>query len=119
MGAHVIVTEVNPVKALEAVMDGFEVKSMTKASAIGDIFVTLTGNASVIRKEHMLKMKNNAVLANSGHFNVRVHSSKWKKTLPSNRRKTSKSRFSRRTSLGSYGYVLCKSSLMRRTRDQN
>jgi adenosylhomocysteinase len=72
MGAHVIVTEVNPVKALEAVMDGFEVKSMTKASAIGDIFVTLTGNASVIRKEHMLKMKNNAVLANSGHFNVEI-----------------------------------------------
>lgn len=72
MGAHVIVTEVNPIKALEAVMDGFEVKSMTKASAIGDIFVTLTGNTSVIRKEHMLKMKNNAVLANSGHFNVEI-----------------------------------------------
>ncbi len=72
MGAHVIVTEVNPVRALEAVMDGFEVKSMTEASAIGDIFVTLTGNTSVIRKEHMLKMKSNAILANSGHFNVEI-----------------------------------------------
>ncbi len=72
MGAHVIVTEVSPVRALEAVMDGFEVESMTKASAAGDIFVTLTGNTSVIRKEHMLKMKNNAILANSGHFNVEI-----------------------------------------------
>ncbi len=72
MGAHVIVTEVNPLRALEAVMDGFEVKSMTEASAIGDIFVTLTGNTSVIRKEHMLKMKNGAILVNSGHFNVEI-----------------------------------------------
>ncbi len=72
MGAHVIVTEVNPLRALEAVMDGFEVKSMTEASTIGDIFVTLTGNTSVIRKEHMLKMKNHAIIANSGHFNVEI-----------------------------------------------
>ncbi len=72
MGAHVIVTEVNPIRALEAVMDGFEVKSMTKASAVGDIFVTLTGNTSVIRKDHILKMKDNVVLANSGHFNVEI-----------------------------------------------
>ncbi len=73
MGAHVIVTEVNPVRALEAVMDGFEVKSITEASTIGDIFVTLTGNTSVLRKEHMLKMKNNAILVNSGHFNVEIN----------------------------------------------
>ncbi|MCK5563099.1 adenosylhomocysteinase, partial [Candidatus Bathyarchaeota archaeon] len=72
MGAHVIVTEVNPLRALEEVMDGFEVKSIAEASAIGDIFVTLTGNTSVIRKEHMLKMKNGAILANSGHFNVEI-----------------------------------------------
>jgi adenosylhomocysteinase len=72
MGAHVIVTEVDPLRALEAVMDGFEVKSMTEASAVGDIFVTLTGNTSVIRKEHMLRMKNRAILANSGHFNVEI-----------------------------------------------
>jgi adenosylhomocysteinase len=72
MGAHVIITEVNPVRALEAAMDGFEVKTMAEASAIGDIFVTLTGNTSVIRKEHMLKMKDGAILANSGHFNVEI-----------------------------------------------
>jgi adenosylhomocysteinase len=72
MGAHVIVTEVNPLRALEAVMDGFEVKSLNEASAIGDIFVTLTGNTSVIRREHMLKMKDGAILANSGHFNVEI-----------------------------------------------
>jgi adenosylhomocysteinase len=72
MGAHVIITEVNPVRALEAAMDGFEVKTIAEASAIGDIFVTLTGNTSVIRKEHMLKMKDGAILANSGHFNVEI-----------------------------------------------
>ncbi len=72
MGAHVIVTEVDPVKALEAIMDGFQVMSLKQAAALGDIFVTITGNTSVIRKEHMAKMKNGAVLANSGHFNVEI-----------------------------------------------
>jgi len=72
MGANVIVTEVDPIKALEAAMDGFQVMSMDKASEIGDIFVTVTGNISVIRKEHMLKMKDGAILANSGHFNVEI-----------------------------------------------
>jgi len=72
MGAHVIVTEVDPVKALEAVMDGFQVMPMKEAAVVGDIFVTITGNTSVIRKEHMLKMKNGAILANSGHFNVEI-----------------------------------------------
>jgi len=72
MGAHVIVMEVDPVKALEAVMDGFQVMSMNQAAAVGDIFVTMTGNTSVIRKEHMVKMKNGAILANSGHFNVEI-----------------------------------------------
>jgi adenosylhomocysteinase len=72
MGAHVIVTEVDPVKALEAIMDGFQVMSMNQAATVGDIFVTMTGNTSVIRKEHMVKMKNGAILANSGHFNVEI-----------------------------------------------
>jgi adenosylhomocysteinase len=72
MGAQVIVTEVNPVKALEALMDGFQVMSMNQAARIGDIFVTITGNTSVVRKEHMANMKNGAVLANSGHFNVEI-----------------------------------------------
>jgi len=73
MGAHVIVTEVNPVKALEAIMDGFKVMPMNETAKIGDIFVTITGNTSVIRKEHMVKMKNGAILANSGHFNVEIN----------------------------------------------
>lgn len=72
MGAEVIVTEVNPVKALEAVMDGFRVLPIEKASVIGDIFVTTTGDINVVRKEHMLKMKDGAILANSGHFNVEI-----------------------------------------------
>ena len=73
MGAHVIVTEVNPIRALEAVMDGFRVMSMDKASAVGDVFVTTTGDISVIRKKHMLKMKDGAIIANSGHFNVEIN----------------------------------------------
>jgi len=73
MGASVIVTEVDPVRALEAVMDGFRVMPIDKASPIGDIFVTTTGNISVIGKERMLKMKDGAILANSGHFNVEIN----------------------------------------------
>jgi len=73
MGANVIVTEVNPTRALEAVMDGFRVTTMDEASKMGDIFVTATGDLNVIRKEHMLKMKNGAILANSGHFNVEIN----------------------------------------------
>jgi adenosylhomocysteinase len=73
MGAQVIVTEVNPTRALEAVMDGFRVMPMGKAAEIGDVFVTLAGNTSVIRKEHMLKMKDGAIIANSGHFNVEIN----------------------------------------------
>jgi adenosylhomocysteinase len=72
MGAQVIVTEVNPTRALEAVMDGFRVMPMNEAAKIGDIFVTLTGNKSVIRREHMLKMKDGVIIANSGHFNVEI-----------------------------------------------
>ena len=73
MGANVIVTEVNPLRALEAAMDGFRVMPIEKAAEIGDIFVTTTGNINVIRGEHMLKMKNGAILANSGHFNVEIN----------------------------------------------
>jgi adenosylhomocysteinase len=72
MGANVIVTEVNPLRALEAAMNGFRVLPMIKASAIGDIFVTATGDIGVIRKEHIQKMKDGAILANSGHFNVEI-----------------------------------------------
>ncbi|RLA83904.1 MAG: adenosylhomocysteinase [Deltaproteobacteria bacterium] len=72
MGARVIVTEVNPIRALEALMDGFEVMSLQEAAPIGDFFVTVTGNYHVIRREHLERMKDGAILANSGHFNVEV-----------------------------------------------
>src|SRR5213593_3248570 len=72
MGAHVIVTEVEPLRALEAVMDGFEVLTMERAAEVGDIFVTATGDKSVIRQEHMERMKDGAILANTGHFNVEI-----------------------------------------------
>jgi adenosylhomocysteinase len=72
MGANVIVTEVDPTKALEAVMDGFRVMSMAEAATIGDIFVTLTGNKHVIARDHFERLKNGAILCNSGHFNVEI-----------------------------------------------
>jgi adenosylhomocysteinase len=72
MGAHVIVTEVDPLRALESVMDGFEVLPMERAAEIGDIFITATGDKGVIRKEHMERMKDGAILANTGHFNVEI-----------------------------------------------
>ncbi len=72
MGAHVIVTEVEPLRALEAVMDGFQVMPMPDAVRAGDVFVTVTGNTSVIRQEHFERMKDGAILANSGHFNVEI-----------------------------------------------
>jgi len=72
MGANVIVTEVNPLRALEAVMDGFHVMPLSEAAEIGEIFVTATGDINVIRKEHIGKMRDGAILANSGHFNVEI-----------------------------------------------
>ena len=72
MGAQVVVTEVDAIKALEAVMDGFSVMRMIDAAKIGDIFVTVTGDKSVITLEHMLSMKDGAVVANSGHFDVEI-----------------------------------------------
>ena len=72
MGAHVIVTEVDPLPALEATMDGYEVLPMEKAAEVGDIFCTATGDKSVIAKQHMERMKDGAILANTGHFNVEI-----------------------------------------------
>lgn len=72
MGAKVIVTEVDPIKALEAVMDGFEVMPMNRAAKIGDIFCTLTGDINVITAKHILLMKDGAIVSNSGHFNVEI-----------------------------------------------
>jgi adenosylhomocysteinase len=72
MGARVLVTEVDPLPALEALMDGFDVVSMSEAAASGDIFCTLTGNLHVLRGEHFRKMKDGAIVCNSGHFNVEI-----------------------------------------------
>src|SRR3989304_1359113 len=72
MGANVVVTEVSPLRALEAVMDGYRVMPIAEAAKIGDIFCTVSWNVNVIRKEHFLKMKDGAIIANSGHFNVEL-----------------------------------------------
>jgi len=72
LGASVVVTEVDPLKALEAVMDGYRVMPIGEAAAIGDFFCTLTGDINVIRREHFLRMKDGAIVSNSGHFNVEL-----------------------------------------------
>ena len=86
MGAHVIVTEVDPIKALEAVMDGFSVARMADAVKTGDIFVTVTGDKSVITLDHMLAMKDGAVVCNSGHFDVEIEMAALEKKAKSKRR---------------------------------
>jgi len=72
MGAHVVVTEVSPLPALEAMMEGYQVMPIALAARVGDVFITVTGNRSVLRKEHFEVMKDGAILANSGHFNVEI-----------------------------------------------
>jgi len=73
MGAHVVVTEIDPLRALEAVMDGFQVMTMNDATPIGDIFCTVTGNTTVVNLSHFERMKDGAMVANSGHFNVEIN----------------------------------------------
>jgi adenosylhomocysteinase len=73
MGAHVAVTEVDPTKAIEALMDGFTVLPMAEAAPWGDIFITATGNLNVIRREHMQAMRDGAIMANAGHFDAEIH----------------------------------------------
>jgi adenosylhomocysteinase len=85
LGANVIVTEVDPIKALRARMDGFEVMPMKDAATVGDIFITATGCKNVITKEHFTKMKDGAVLANAGHFNVEVSMADLQKLAKSSR----------------------------------
>jgi adenosylhomocysteinase len=72
LGANVIVTEVDPLRALEAVMDGFRVMSIDEAAKVGHFFCTVTGNINVIRKEHFMRMRDGAIVCNSGHFNVEI-----------------------------------------------
>lgn len=85
-GAKVIICEVDPLRALEAVMDGFQVMSLKEASSIGDVFVTVTGDKSVIARSHFIKMKDGAILANSGHFNVEIDIPALKKLSKSKKR---------------------------------
>ena len=85
MGANVIVTEVDPLRALEAVMDGYRVMPMFEAASVGDIFVTSTGDKSVIDRRHFEVMKNGAILANSGHFNVEINIPELQKMAVSSR----------------------------------
>lgn len=86
MGAHVVVTEVDPIKALEAVMDGFTVMRIADIAKTGDIFVTVTGDKSVITLEHMNVMKDGAVVCNSGHFDVEIEMAKLEKKAKAKRR---------------------------------
>jgi adenosylhomocysteinase len=79
MGAKVIVTEVDPIRALEAAMDGFEVMSMKEAAKVGDLFITLTGDMHVIGEEHLKLLKDGAVICNSGHFDIEINLKALKK----------------------------------------
>jgi len=73
LGAHVIVCEINPIRALEAVMDGYQAMPLLEAAKVGDIFITVTGGLGIIDEKHMLAMKDGAIMANSGHFNVEIN----------------------------------------------
>jgi len=85
-GAHVIVTEVNPIAALEAVMDGYEVMPLLEAAKVGDVFITVTGDISVLNTPHFKLMKDGAILANTGHFNVEINITALEKLAKSKRR---------------------------------
>jgi adenosylhomocysteinase len=86
MGANVIVTEIDPIKAIEAAMDGFRVMSMDEAARVGDLFCTLTGNVNVIAPQHFSKMKDGAIVCNSGHFDVEIDIKGLKKMAKEERR---------------------------------
>jgi adenosylhomocysteinase len=86
MGANVIVTEVDPIKGIEAVMDGYRVMTMAEAAPVGDLFCTLTGNVNVIRLEHFEKMKDGAIVCNSGHFDVEIDIKGLKKAAKEERK---------------------------------
>ena len=136
MGAQVIVTEVDPMKALEAVMDGFQVMSMAEAAKIGDFFCTVTGDINVIDGQHFEAMKDGAIVANSGHFNVEInipalekmstgepnrrasvcgsiYNERWTQDQHPRRRATHQPRFRRRSSCLRDGYVLCQPGAFR------
>ncbi|MGQ9801575.1 MAG: adenosylhomocysteinase [Candidatus Saccharicenans sp.] len=84
-GARVVICEVDPLKALEAIMDGFQVMALAEAARVGDVFITVTGNKNVIRAEHFRRMKDGAIIANAGHFNVEIDLPSLKKLARSRR----------------------------------
>src|SRR5947209_10783397 len=86
LGANVIVTEIDPTRALEAVMDGYRVMPGIEAAAVGDIFITVTGNVNVIDRAHLERMKNGALIANSGHFNDEINIPELEKLATKKRR---------------------------------
>ena len=86
LGAKIIVTEVDPIRALEATMDGHHVMTMDEATRLGDIFITLTGNRGVLDRQHFEAMKDGAIIANSGHFNVEINIAALKEMSESQRR---------------------------------
>ena len=86
MGSHTVVTEIDPIRALEAAMDGHQVMTMAEASEVGDIFITLTGGMSAVGPEHVSTMKDGALIANSGHFNVEIDIDSIEKMSTSKRR---------------------------------
>ena len=86
MGAHIIVTEVDPTRALEAVMDGYSVMPIAEASKVGDIFITVSGDMNVLDSAHFSAMKDGAMVANSGHFNVEINIPALEKMAKSKRR---------------------------------
>ena len=131
MGAQVVVTEIDPTKALEAAMEGYAVMPMREAASRGDIFITVTGNTHVLREEHFLAMKSGALVANSGHFNVEIdiealerlaegektqprefvdeyHTRRRPHDLPARRRSSDQPRGCGRASRGGHGHVVCK-----------
>ena len=115
MGAKVIVTEVDPVRALEAAMDGLEVMTMKEAAKIGDLFITLTGDMHVIAEEHLKLMKDGAVICNSGHFDIEIDIKALKKLATQSRKERAQFRrrlrvarrpedlFDRRRTVGQFG----------------
>ncbi len=110
MGAHVIITEVDSVKALEAVMDGFQVMPMAKAAPKGDLFITVTGDLNVVRLEHVKKMKEGAIVCNSGHFNAEIELPKIYKAA--SKRKTVRPQTEEITIDGKKVYILAEGRLI-------
>ncbi len=112
LGAHVIVTEVDPVKAMEAVMDGYEVMPMNEAAKIGDLFITVTGCTDVITQDAFNVMKNGVLLCNAGHFNVEVDVAALEKIAVEKKQQRNKNIMGYKLSNGNWLYLLAEGRLV-------